>query len=71
MKDYSNAVTAYDAAILVNSTDYYAFDDNMLTFIALGDTKAAIKNLDMALNINPNDKFAIQEKQLLILGDEK
>ena len=35
---------------------------------ALGNKQDALKNLDIAIKLNPTDKFDIKERQSLVIG---
>ena len=65
MGDNLNAITAFDAALSVNQTDTHALDNLAAIFNTLGDRHQALKNLDIALQIDPND---MHKREYFVFG---
>ena len=68
----TDALSTLDAALALDPRDEYAFYNKALVLIELGldkhnfgDMGAALENLDMALDINSDDKDALRMKALL------
>jgi tetratricopeptide (TPR) repeat protein len=68
----TDALSTLDAALALDPRDEYAFYNKALVLIELGldkhnfgDMGAALENLDMALDINSDDKDALHMKTLL------
>lgn len=66
--NYSDGLLAHNAAIFVNKTNEFPYYNRALDLEALGDKQDALKNLDIAIKLNPTDKFAIKERQSLVIG---
>ena len=67
LKDYKNAISAFDKALQYNTTDAFSYRGKGLSYARLGNDRESIKNYTQAISIKPDFYPAYAERAAVYL----